>query len=273
MDYFGDMPMDEDIPAFERLDCSNCRKGFNYSRDNVFVCGGKHPLCSACFTQTGDGDVPQPCKYLSHGCTFWDADEAELAEHQGECPQRPVGCIFECEAEAAEVKAKAGPKKAEVKAKDYVRHLREGHGLARDGSWTLWNDRSALRLWAQDGVHFLAVLTGNDRNCWQAWVETAAAAPRLAKKYRSAMRLSSEAGGSAFGTFEGPVWSMEDGNINNLNINKTDILFISSAEFECHNGGRERLGDHNRTEDGRVELPMSVKVERVVPLEEGEVED
>ena len=82
-----------------------------------------------------------------------------MAEHQGECPQRPVGCIFECE--AVEVM------KAEVKAKDYVRHLKEVHGLAMDGSWTLWNDRSALRLWAQDGIHFLAVLTGNDRNCWQ----------------------------------------------------------------------------------------------------------
>ena len=107
------------------------------------------------------------------------------------------------------------------------------------------------------------------------WVETVAAAPRLAKKYRSSMRLSSEAGGSN-GTFEGPVWSMEtfsywDININN--INKTDILFISSSEFECHNGGMVRLGEHNRTEDGRLELPISIKVERVDPLEEGEVED
>ena len=93
----------------------------------------------------------------------------------------------------------------------------------------------------------------------------------MAKKYRSAMRLSSEAGGSAFGTFEGPVWSMEATG----NINKTDILFISGAEFACHNGGRGRLGEHNRTgEGGRVELPISVTVERVGgELEEGEVED
>ena len=94
------------------------------------------------------------------------------------------------------------------------------------------------------------------------------------------MRLSSDFGGSAFGTFEGPVWSMEDivdckgGEGGEESINKTDILFISSSEFECHNGGRERLGEHNRAEDGRVELPISVKVERVGgPLEEGEVED
>ena len=218
MDYFGEMPMDEDIPAFERLDCSNCHTEFNYSRDNVYVCGGSHPLCSVCCTRNDqvvhdlreklhhdpllgkpgivleggarlsptcvaepadrvayhanedpdeDGsEVLKPCKYLNHGCTFWDADEAGLAEHQGECPQRPVGCIFECEAveDRPEVNKVM---KAEVKAKDYVRHLMEVHGLAVDGSWTLWNDRSALRLWAQDGIHFLAVLTGNDRNCWQ----------------------------------------------------------------------------------------------------------
>ena len=198
MDYFGDMPMDEDVPAFERLQCSNCRKEFNYSRDNVFVCGGSHPTCSACTTKIDDSAMPKPCKFLHQGCTFWDADEAELADHQRECPQRPVCCIFECEAEtedkdvkanAAEqedaeedegqvAKPKIQTKKFEVRAKDYVRHLREVHGLAEDGSWTLWNGRSALRLWAQDGLHFLAVLTGNDRDCWQAWVETAAAAPR-----------------------------------------------------------------------------------------------
>ena len=103
MDYFGEMRMeDEDIPAFQRLHCSVCRKEFNYSRDNVFVCGGSRPLCSACCTQTEDSEVLKPCKYLSHGCTFWDADEAELAEHQGECPQRPVGCIFECESDMAD---------------------------------------------------------------------------------------------------------------------------------------------------------------------------
>ena len=71
-------------------------------------------------------------------------------------------------------------KKHTVKARDYVRHLLgKAHGVAGDGSWTLLNGRSALRLWRQDGLHFLAVLTGNDRpGVWQAWVETAAAPPR-----------------------------------------------------------------------------------------------
>ena len=71
-------------------------------------------------------------------------------------------------------------KKFKVKARDYVRHLLgKAHGVAGDGSWTLLNDRSALRLWRQDGLHFLAILTGNDRpGVWQAWVETAAAPPK-----------------------------------------------------------------------------------------------
>ena len=84
------------------------------------------------------------------------------------------------DAEEDEGRTKTTKKKLKVKARDYVRHLLgKAHGVAGDGSWTLLNDRSALRLWRQDGLHFLAVLTGNDRpGVWQAWVETAAAPPK-----------------------------------------------------------------------------------------------
>ena len=85
----------------------------------------------------------------------------------------------DAEEDGGRANAKGSKKKFTVKAKDYVRHLGKAHGVAGDGSWTLLNDRSALRLWEQDGLHFLAVLTGHDRpGVWQAWVETAAAPPR-----------------------------------------------------------------------------------------------
>ena len=82
MDYFGAAAMDS-YPAFERLRCCNCSREFNYSRDNVFVCGGRSPLCAACTTNTQSVAWPEPCRHLSRGCTFWEADEAALAEHQG----------------------------------------------------------------------------------------------------------------------------------------------------------------------------------------------
>ena len=61
----------------------SCGREFNYSRDNVFVCGGRSPLCAACTTNTQSVGWPEPCRHLSRGCTFWEADEAALAEHQG----------------------------------------------------------------------------------------------------------------------------------------------------------------------------------------------
>ena len=71
-----------------------------------------------------------------------------------------------------------------MSAKDYVAHLSEGHGLGADGAWSIWNDRTALRLWSsQDGDNFLAVFTLNDRSCWQVWVEAVdATAAKVAKR-------------------------------------------------------------------------------------------
>ena len=82
MDYFGAAAAGSFPFSFERLRCCNCGREFSYSRDNVFVCGGRSPLCAACTTRTQSVGWPEPCRHLSRGCTFWEADHAALDEHQ-----------------------------------------------------------------------------------------------------------------------------------------------------------------------------------------------
>ena len=88
-------------------------------------------------------------------------------------------------------------------------------------------------------------------------------------RYRSEIRLSSDEGGS-LPPFECPVWAAEDIE-DESNINHNDIFHVSMSDFECHNGGVRHFDKQHNIVDGKVEVPVLIKVKKI-PLEEGEVE-
>ena len=118
------------------------------------------------------------------------------------------------------------------------------------------------------GHIFCIILDASKRHIFKA-LTAVIGGEHVANKYRVEIRLSSSEKEFTT-THHGPVFSVDAIDP----WNREDIFTVEKKKFAIFNKGYEYFGDHNKDKNGKITIPISVKIiKKELGIPKGDMDD
>jgi len=249
-DEIADEDEDEDESADEDKDAVVCSMEDCESKTSVNCVGSNLTRI------VGDLRLKVPCKNRDAGCMYKGVED-EMEEHEDECEDRKVECDFAvCR---------------DIPFKDLLQHLKDEHNIDFDiKKWNMYDkvkptgkDKTVcykstyMFETGPDGLVFITDIM--EQEGFFHIAVRVMGGKQVAKKYRVEMRVSSNKSSASI-THNGPVFPIEYSVFDA--IDDKDSFEISCPKFASFNHGKEYFGKHNEDKNGKIVLPVSVKIEK-----------
>jgi len=261
------------------LSCSVCQKT---ARGTVYYCGSCHNICSLCYTKEKDKCLVKACKAKLKPKSCTNRDATEMIRNLAmpvPCKNGMNGCPCELTEEMIEdhedecvfrsVKNWAYSHKSPILFKDLkdeveADNIKKGAKLDK---WVLCDKEKTFRngtvywraykiLLGPDDDIFGVVLGLTKTHRW-GYV-TVLGGQRVAKKYKAKLRIASDKMDATL-VHTGPVFSVDD----EVTPTCKEAFQMDLQRFADFNHGFDYFGDHNKTESGDMELPVTVKITKI----------
>jgi len=205
-----------------------------------------------------DWRLKVPCKNRDDGCTHKGVED-EIEEHEDECRDRKVKCDYK--------------RCWYIPFKDLLHHLRDEHKIDyHTKKWTMCSkikptEKGESVGYTQaftyeigpDGLVFITdVYQFKSQGHFHISVRVFGG-KQVAKRYRAELRVSSNKSSVSI-THSGPVFPIDYTISDALMDNES--FEINCPRFALFNHGKEYFGKHNKEKNGKIVLPVSVKIEK-----------